>query len=155
MAKLMPEFGVIPGLALDMSVKDAEGEYWNFTRYDHRKEARRLRAEQRPLFLIGPPPCTEVSSWQALNAAKCGWSPEEIRRRRSAAELHLRFVCSLYKEQINDGAYFLHEHPDGAASWGMACVQGILMEDKVVRVKKGVSPEESFGNDPPEGGHPG
>ena len=33
------------------------------------------------------------------------------------ARKHLRFVISLYREQETEGRYWLHEHPQGAASW--------------------------------------
>ena len=31
--------------------------------------------------------------------------------------LHLRFVCSLYRQQVASGRFFLHEHPASAVSW--------------------------------------
>ena len=43
-AKLMPSFGIIPGFALDLSV-NSQGEFWDFTRYEHRKAAREMRDE--------------------------------------------------------------------------------------------------------------
>ena len=30
---------------------------------------------------------------------------------------HLEICCHLYKMQVNQGLYFLHEHPQGASSW--------------------------------------
>ena len=33
------------------------------------------------------------------------------------AREHLRFVCTLYRLQHEEGRYFAHEHPQSAGSW--------------------------------------
>ena len=44
-------------------------------------------------------------------------SQEERDKRMKEAREHLRFVCTLYKLQHDEGRYFVHEHPQGAGSW--------------------------------------
>ena len=55
---------------------------------------------------------TMFSRLQALS----GWSPEKEERWIEAVQ-HLKFVVSLYREQIRRGRLFLHEHPAYATSW--------------------------------------
>ena len=45
----------------------------------------------------------------------------------------MKFVIELYKQQIEAGRWFLHEHPAGATSWGMGEVRR-LMEMEGVQV---------------------
>ena len=37
----------------------------------------------------------------------------------------MAFVCELYREQLSQGRYFLHEHPQSASSWQLECVQEV------------------------------
>ena len=67
MAKLLPQLGVIPGLALDLTTRDAQGEAWDFDRIDKRVAARKLIDEQKLLFVIGSPVCTAFCLWQRIN----------------------------------------------------------------------------------------
>ena len=80
-------------------------------------KARALVVSTRPLFVAGSPPCTSFCSWQHLNAARHGWSEQDVRRRRMEGELHVRFCCEIYGLQFNASRYFLHEQPASAASW--------------------------------------
>ena len=132
-AAMMPDLEVVPGFALDVSGCDEHGEIWDFTREDMRRKARKLRDEVGPMFLIGSPPCTLFSSWQQMYNARHNLSEEEARRRRAAGEVHLAFVCELYQAQVDDGKYFLHEHPQAASSWNLDCVRAILEQDFVER----------------------
>ena len=45
--------------------------------------------------MIGSPECTAFATWQLLNQYKFA-DPEAKRRARIAAEVHMRFVISLY-----------------------------------------------------------
>ena len=89
--KLMPSLELVPGFALDLSGEDEKGHAWDFTRADMREKAKALVLREKPYVLIGSPPCTAFSSWQHLNAARLGWTTQEIRRRRAEGELHVRF----------------------------------------------------------------
>ena len=83
------------------------------------------------MFLIGSPMCTHFCSWQALNNAKHSRDPEVVKRERLKALVHFDFMCEMYHEQLNEGHYFLHEHPAGATSWGEECVKDVAQRDGV------------------------
>ena len=70
MAKMLPEFCIIPGLALDLTTADEQGTAWDFDIPERRDEARRRIAREKPRFLIGSPMCTVFCSWQRLNALR-------------------------------------------------------------------------------------
>ncbi len=113
--KMMPSCEVLPGFALDLTTTNARGEPWDFANADRRREARKLIEQEKPYILIGSPMCSPWSSLQRMSENRR--SPEELDRMRVQAEVHLRFVCELYKAQHEAGRYFLHEHPLYATSW--------------------------------------
>ena len=47
---------------------------------------------------------------------------------------HIEFVAQVYRKQVREGRYFLHEHPAGATSWGLTCIQNLRREDEVLEV---------------------
>ena len=112
-----------PGLALDLTVNDPDdGKPWDFSLLAKRIKARRLLQQARPILLIGSPMCTAFSAWQQLNYAK-SQDQEKMRREYLKACVHLEFVAELYRDQLADGRYFLHEHPRSASSWDLSCMQ--------------------------------
>ncbi len=130
----MSNHGLTPGLALDLTCTDPEdGKPWDFDMTEKREKARRLLRQQKPLFLIGSPVCTRWCSWQALNDARK--DPDVVQRDKVRALVHLNFVNQLYRDQVIDGRFFLHEHPDGASSWEEECVQATMRLPGVSRVK--------------------
>ena len=48
---MMPEYGIAPGLALDLTTCDGKGAPWDFSIRAMREKAERLIDEQRPLFV--------------------------------------------------------------------------------------------------------
>ena len=48
---------------------------------------------------------------------------------------HLRFCMALYRIQMENGLYFLHEHPYSATSWRDDAVQDILTTPGVKMVR--------------------
>ena len=131
--KLLPELSLLPGFALDLTTTNAQGENWDFSREEMRAQARALVTREKPLLLIGSPPCTPFCTWQDLNAARHGWSPAEVRRRRAAGELHIRFCCELYEEQHRQGRLFLHEQPSNASSWHLSCIRELMAKPGIAR----------------------
>ena len=114
---------LLPGFALDLTVTDPDdGQPWDFCCMEKRDKARALRRRQKPFLLIGSPMCTAFGTWQYLNEAKSS-DTMKIKRSRVRAELHMEFVASLYREQIEDGLYFLHEHPRWATSWRLESIE--------------------------------
>ncbi len=124
---------LMPGMALDITCIDPEdGKPWDFDDPVKRERARRRIREEKPVILIGSPVCTAWCSWQALNAQRR--DPEVVREEMVRARVHLDFVVSLYREQIEGGRLFLHEHPAGATSWEEGCVKDLLSIEGVERV---------------------
>ena len=131
---LAEKYGLLPGLALDLSVTDPDdGLPWNFDKLSKRKKAIQLIKRQDPKLLIGSPMCTAFSILQGLNKSRM--SPEKWDRMRKHGKKHLRFACELYKMQHDSGRYFIHEHPATANSWDEPCVQQVMRLKGVVTVK--------------------
>ena len=108
---------LLPGFALDLTVNDPEdGRPWDFSQADKREKARKMRREQKPYVLIGSPMCTAFCTFQKLNEAKSK-NPMEYKRAKIEAITHIDFMVELYYGQMEDGNYFLHEHPRYATSW--------------------------------------
>ena len=128
-AKMMPEYGVMPGFSLDLATCNAKGGVWDFDKAEKRREAQELIEREKPMFLVGSPMCTAWSSLQRLSENRR--DPEELQKLRIQAEVHLRFVCDLYKTQHEAGRYFLHEHPLFATSWQTDFIAEILRMDGV------------------------
>ena len=122
-AKLLPSLKFIPGFALDFTTNDDESLPWDFSKLKMRQAARAKVDAEKPMVLVGSPMCTEYSAWQMINDAVAGRDDTEIRRRKAAADVHMRFVCELYELHLTSGRYFLHEHPASAISWPMPCVE--------------------------------
>ena len=128
-AKRLPGYGIVLGLALDFTTRDEAGVPWDFDLPERRAAARKRIAEERPLFLIGSRMCTAFSAWQRLNAFRR--DPKTIQKEYNKAMVHLEFVCQLYRDQLEAGRYFFHEHPASASSWQERCVASILALDNV------------------------
>ena len=107
----------IEGLrSFDLRSLKPDGTPWNFMKRSDRKLARRMINEQDPDWVIGAPPCTAFSIWNhGINFKKM--DPETVRQMLEEGRAHLRFACSLYRRQIANGKFFLHEHPATAMSW--------------------------------------
>ena len=122
-AKLLPELRCIPGFALDLTTADENGRSWDFDIAENRRRAREMVLTQKPMLLIGSPMCTAFSAWQHINRKKR--DPSVVSREYVRAMVHIRFCMELYKLQMDDGRYFLHEHPASATSWAEPEVQRI------------------------------
>ena len=69
-AKMKPELGWMPGLMMDFTTKDANGEAWDFNKSKQRRQALRIFKEQKPMLLISRPMLIAFSSWQYINDNK-------------------------------------------------------------------------------------
>ena len=131
--KMLPSLGLSPGFALDLTGTDRDGRAWDFTLADMRERARQKVAEDKPFMLIGSPACTPYSTWQRLNAVRHGWPDGEVERRCVAGDVHLSFMCELYRMQLDHGRYFLHENPEHASSWQRSCIAELMKDQRVQR----------------------
>ena len=102
-----------------------------FSRIEMREKAGALVIAKKPFLLIESPPCTSFSTWQHLNAARLGWTEQDIRRRRAEG---VTFCCELYRMQLDGDRYFLHEHPAVAGSGLLRTVQGLMQAERVSRI---------------------
>ena len=112
---LSERFGMRPGFALDLTVLDTDGEPWDFDKPEKRRRAMELLKSTRPKLLIGSPMCRAFSVLQGLNRARMGEQKWNAMKEHGVS--HLKFVAELYLEQMNQGRYFLHEHPASASNW--------------------------------------
>ena len=98
---------------------------------DRRKAVERIRAG-KPTLVIGSPPCTVFSRLQTLNVNK--QSPEwraEYEIRKEQAIRHVQFCIKLYRLQLAEGRYLLHEHPAYASSWKLDSMEELAREQGV------------------------
>lgn len=111
------KFGIEIGYAMDITTG------WGFTKEADRKRASDYVDKEKPLVLIGCPPCVAFSQVQAL-------VPDIDGKTRQLAEgtRHMEFVSKLYKQHADAGRVFLHEQPSCARSWALPCIRNILRE---------------------------
>ena len=130
--KLARKFGLVPGASLDLT-----------NGYDFRKPEDRRRAwneikKTEPFVVIGSPPCTLFSNLQELNKHIHRDDQAWLRRfeeEKAQATEHLRFCSLLYQHQLRRGRHFLHEHPWGASSWKVDCIEDLLADPRVFTVE--------------------
>ena len=116
------KFGLIRGSAMDLQ------NGWDFDRSDHRRLATERVIREKPMVLIGSPPCTYFSMLQELTKAvqkdNAEWN-HKFQMNFDKAKRHVKCCCSLYKLQSAAGRYFLHEHPWTARSWKLGCIKEV------------------------------
>ena len=76
--------GLKAGWALDLTTNDEDGHAWDFNDAKMRNKATRKVLRDRPLVLVGSPPCTDWSQLMNLNWDRMS---EEDRERRMKEEL--------------------------------------------------------------------
>ena len=110
---------LVPGLSPDLTVNGPpDGQPWDVRKEAKITRARELIRKQKPFMLIGSPECVAFRNWQYLNETMAN-APQlqKTLKRNTETKLHIDFVASLYREQIEGGTYFLHAHPNHATSW--------------------------------------
>ena len=107
--QMAERLGLIPGLSLDLTVNDTDGQPWDFNVKEKRDKAEALIKNKQALLLIGSPMCTAFSSLQKMNFARM--TKEQVDKVIEYGTRHLEFCMHLYKLQHMQGLYFLHEHP--------------------------------------------
>ena len=119
---LCDKFGLVKGSAMDLQ------NGWDFDQSSHRRLATERIMKEKPVLLIGSPPCTYFSMLQELSKAvqkdNAEWN-QRFQANLEKAKRHVKFCCSLYKLQSSSGRYFLHEHPWTARSWKLQCIEEV------------------------------
>ena len=105
-----------PGWSLDLTRVDPKtNEPWNLNDPKVQARVKKMVTDDKPLFLIGSPPCTPFSLLQNINKERR--DPKIVEAEIRAGEAHLKFCCELYFIQLRGGRCFVHEHPAEATSW--------------------------------------
>ena len=75
----------------------------------------------RPTWARGSPPCTAFSIWNfGMNYKKM--DAKAVAAALEEGRLHLRFMSTIYREQLRHGRHFLREHPASALGWREECI---------------------------------
>ena len=93
---------------MDLTTADENGTPWDFTCPNRRKAALAYIKQHRPLLIVGSPMCRMFSQMMRVNRKKMG----ELRYRREL--------------QMQEGRYFVHEHPQQATSWDLPQVLNFI-----------------------------
>ena len=72
--------------------------------------------------------CTMFSTLQNMSE----WTPAKQEQWLEAIE-HIEFVVKLYRKQLAEGRYLLHEHPAGASSWNLKAVEKLAHTEDVYK----------------------
>ena len=128
--------GMMPGIALDLIGNDVDGKPWDFNDPEKRDKARDMVINKKALLVIGSPICSAFSIMQNINFSRM--TPAEVIKVKEYGKRHLEFCAELYQEQINNKLYFLHEHPHEASSWKEECIQKLLEQEGVAKIKSHV-----------------
>ena len=104
---------------------------YDFDKLEDRKKCWSEIEKNEPTLVIGSPPCTPFSTWQRINNLRK--PPEVVDRELRAGIVHIEFCCRLYRQQMQRGAYFLHEQPDQAGSWDLPCIRELMCKTGVQR----------------------
>ena len=130
-AQMARQMGLRGGWSLDLTTEDADGRSWDFNQLEMRNRAVRKVPKDRPRLLIGSPMCTGYNVMNNINYARL--SQEEIDEKMKYARLHLEFCIKLYRIQMRESRYFLHEHPQSASSWQEEAIMKLLQEESITR----------------------
>lgn len=129
---LCQKLGLVPGMSLDLTTSDHDGRPWDFNDPVMRYRAEEMVRKKKALLIVGSPMCTAFSQLQNINF--CKMSPEDVRKVKEYGIRHLHFCLHLYRLQMANGLYFMHEHPLGASSWKLQEVQDLLATPGVSKV---------------------
>ena len=108
-------YGCVP----DFSSRCPEtGKVWDLCNKRDQDEALKMIRKIRPKFVICCPPCH-------LDRSKP--YPEMQRDRQKIEEL-MNFALEVYKIQLDDGRFFVHEQQGGAFTWNLLVVKELLLK---------------------------
>ena len=108
---------MVKGDSLDLTARRPGGLRWDFTKASDRLKVWKLIRRERPYIIVGSPPCTMCSSLQNIARAKPG-GEQRCQEKLGEAMVNLEFCAKLYRHQISQGVYFLHEPPSLLAAGG-------------------------------------
>ena len=131
--KIAERYGISSNGSFDITIMDPDDNMpWDLNKKEKRDKVRHIIKTCRPTLVIGSPMCTAFSSLQNMNKSK--QHSEERKKAMKEAVMHMKFACEIYEMQIEDGRYFLHEHPLRATSWQLECIQRVRSMSSVMTV---------------------
>ena len=124
-AKRREGVDLIPGWSFDLTKADPQtGKPWDLSNEKIQSRVKKIIAENRPLFVIGSPPCTPFSVLQNINKGRrC---PKVVAQELDLGKKHMKFCIEIYNAQVKEGRFFIHEHPKSATSWSMPEIVEVL-----------------------------
>ena len=130
--ELCSRFNLQRGMAMDLK------SGYDFDKEEDRNKAWAMLEEDKPMLVIGSPPCTFFSTLQYLNMHlhkdDVEWT-RKFKENLEKAKRHVEFGFNIYQYQREQGRFFLHEHPWLAGSWKMECVSSMEMQPDVMKVR--------------------
>ena len=125
--------GMRPGFSIDIGTLKPDGTPWNLEDDLDYRRLKLWRLEEKPFLLCGSPPCNAFSKIQTWNRSR--QHPDRYKEMMRVGRLHLQRCVDLYREQMKEGHYFLHEYPNGSSSVKEPCLESLLREPGVYLVK--------------------
>ena len=121
------------GFSIDIGTLEPDGNLWNLEDDIDFRYLMQWREEEKPFLLCGSPPCNAFSRIQTWSRSRIKPGTEQELRRTGL--LHLSRSIELYRAQMRDGLYFLHEFPSGSTSVLEPVLQDLLKTPGVMKVK--------------------
>jgi len=125
--------GLRPGFAVDLETMKPDGTHWDL---DNRADVLNVKAmiqDEDPYLVTGSPPCDPFSKLQNLSKHKR--DPKVVADNLARGKRHIRTCIGIYRERMDKGRYFLHEHPKGATSWDMEEMKELMKDPRVYVVQ--------------------
>ena len=116
--------GLRPGFSIDMGTLKPDGTPWNLENDKDYRVLKAWRNEEKPVLLCGSPPCNAFSKIQTWNRSRM--KPGTEKELKRTGRLHLTRCVELYRAQMRDGLFFLHEFPKGSSSVQEECLEDLL-----------------------------
>ena len=127
-------WGLLPGWSLDLTINDPDdGMPWDFNIQEKRDKAEKMVKDKRGLLLIGSPMCSAFNQIQSLGRGRIGET--RFGELMEQGLNHLRFCAKLYKMQLDQGTYFLHEQPGSSKNLGDHTVDNLMRDWRVYTVE--------------------
>ena len=114
--------GVLSGVAIDLTATDELGVGWDFSVLAHQRQVQQEVALGKPYLLVGSSQFGSLSAWDTANAS----------RSLDTTARHLKFCCELYKLQMDNGKYFVHEFPWEPSVWYADAMSSLLQDPRVI-----------------------
>ena len=89
-----------------------------------REAVMKMLLERSIHIVVLSPPCTMFSQIMHINFAKM--KPDDLRQRWKDAMCFIHFTIRIIRWIVSKNGFFVFEHPTGASSWRLPCIQELL-----------------------------